>query len=618
MLVQASETAVNLLAQDDFGIVYFIQNAQQFWSELDDLLRVPAEVTLSLLDTTLRRFVSLCASYHEQYLQSPLQLEHACQQLLNSELFTFHSERMCELIIEDAQSKTDPHVQLILYTILLYYGRRQTSFLRSSKRWKPLIPLLIDHVLVEIDPETEFTVLSASSASGSRQSIFMGPVTIEAKLRCLGVRLLYEVCRVQNLSAQDLRVFTNSFIDYLFDLVEQTRFVPDETFNYSVIKLLVALNEQFMVAGLDKKTALSFGKTSEVQNRVVHVLTSRLGSSKTFGANMIFMLNRASQSTDDLCMQLLVLKLLYILFTSKATSTFFYTNDLCVLVDVFLRELVDLGEENESLRQTYLRVLHPLLTKTQLRDVSYKRPQIVMTLESLIRQTQFREVNPTTKRLVERCLSGEWCMQMRKSSFDRDAITAEGNFREGSPSQDVVASTVHDTSPAQTPMSATLERSSSISKPRQLKSSRSIDNLKATFSPRLGVETHRRPSVESAPSFGGATSGATGTAARRPSKSGSMDSGAFLSHQYATRQANLHTSPSSPGSISLPPNPSTVPQKSRRPPPPPPVRRKSPPTAVGMTNGGAIITAIASSSSSVLKKFGNSRGQSTDFMKGMI
>ncbi|KAI6038587.1 hypothetical protein EDC04DRAFT_2868267 [Pisolithus marmoratus] len=613
MLVQTSETAVNLLAQDEFGIVYYIENAQQFWSELDDLLRVPAEATLSLLDTTLRRFVSLCASCHEQYLQSPLQLEHACQQLLDSELFTFHSERMCELIIEDAQSKTDPHVQLILYTILLYYGRRQSSFLRSSKRWKPLIPLLMDHVLVEIDPETEFMNLVPSSASGSRHSIFMGPVTIEAKLRYLGVRLLYEVCRVQNLSAQDLRVFTDSFIDHLFELVEQTRFVPDETFNYSVIKLLVALNEQFMVAGLDKKTTHSFGKVSEARNRVLHVLTSRLGSNKTFAQNMIFMLNRASQSTDDLCMQLLVLKLLYILFTSKVTSTFFYTNDLCVLVDVFLRELVDLGEENESLRQTYLRVLHPLLTRTQLRDVPYKRPQIVMTLESLIRQTQFREVNPTTKRLVERCLSGDWCIQLRKSSFDKNAITAEDYFREGSPSREVAASTVHDTSPAQTPTSATLDRSSSISKLKQMKSSRSIDNFKAMLSPRLGVETHRRPSVESAPGFGGATSGATGTAARRPSKSGSADSGAFPPHQYATRHANLHAAPLPSGAVSLPSNPPTAPQKSRRPPPPPPIRRKSPPTAVGMTNGGAIMTAIASSSSSVLKKLGNSRGQSTDF-----
>lgn len=40
----------------------------------------------------------------EQYLQSPLQFEHACTLLLDSELFEFHSERMCEIIVDDAQA----------------------------------------------------------------------------------------------------------------------------------------------------------------------------------------------------------------------------------------------------------------------------------------------------------------------------------------------------------------------------------------------------------------------------------------------------------------------------------------------------------------------------------
>ena len=52
-------------------------------------------------------------------------------------------------------------------------------------------------------------------------------------------------------------------------------------------------------------------------------------------------------------MQLLVLKLLYLLFTTKGTSEYFYTNDLRVLVDVFLREIVDLDEESESVQPLY-------------------------------------------------------------------------------------------------------------------------------------------------------------------------------------------------------------------------------------------------------------------------
>jgi hypothetical protein len=52
-------------------------------------------------------------------------------------------------------------------------------------------------------------------------------------------------------------------------------------------------------------------------------------------------------------MQLLVLKLLYLLFTTRGTEEFFYTNDLRVLVDVFIRELVNLDEDSESVRSIF-------------------------------------------------------------------------------------------------------------------------------------------------------------------------------------------------------------------------------------------------------------------------
>jgi hypothetical protein len=49
-------------------------------------------------------------------------------------------------------------------------------------------------------------------------------------------------------------------------------------------------------------------------------------------------------------MQLLLLKMLYLLFTTPGTHEYFYTNDLRVLVDVFIRELTNLPEESESVR----------------------------------------------------------------------------------------------------------------------------------------------------------------------------------------------------------------------------------------------------------------------------
>jgi hypothetical protein len=116
----------------------------------------------------------------------------------------------------------------------------------------------MDHVLVEIDPDTQDTYYGSGSSNAGGYGAPV-PVPIEAKLRNLNTRLLYEVCRVQKLSVQDLReytglitewqwlmkvtpgIFDDSFLDYLFDLVEQTRNMHDEIFNYSVIKLIVSI-----------------------------------------------------------------------------------------------------------------------------------------------------------------------------------------------------------------------------------------------------------------------------------------------------------------------------------------------------------------------------------------
>ncbi|KAH8833744.1 hypothetical protein DL96DRAFT_1578218 [Flagelloscypha sp. PMI_526] len=594
------------LTSDSLDIVYVVDNAQQFWSELEDKISFPPDhvPSLSQLDAALKGYIGFCATYHEQYLQSPLQLEHASHMLCDSsELFVFHSERMCELLCDEVQSTTNPHTQLIIYHIMLTYGRRRTEFFRSHKRWQPLIPLLMDHVLVEIDPLVEDSYLN-HGAGTSNSGAMLNSAPIEAKLRNLGVELLYEVCRVQKMSMSDLRIFDDTFLDHLFQLVEETRDMPDESFNYAVIKLIVALNEQFMVATLDgsKSPQSHSDSISDSKNRVLRVLMQRLGSSKTFGENMIFMLNRAGRTPEDLCMQLLVLKILYLLFTTHGTSEYFYTNDLCVLVDVFLRELVDLDEDSESLRHTYLRVLHPLLTRTQLKDVPYKRPQIVNSLESLLRNSRIREVNATTKRLVERCLSGEWCVQHR--SREPPSSLHPPPARSASPRSESGISQAHSQfGLSSVTASVQLERSGST-KTKLLKSSKSVENFHAHTSgssssqkpTRSVLDGVRRGSNASSNSMTGVASakvstGAGTTPRRKDTADSSIVDGAYADRHRHTTYTQENKSTTSP---QLSPTASTdsAPNPRRSAPPPPGKRRKPPAVPVGKTNGGATVTKI--------------------------
>jgi hypothetical protein len=52
--------------------------------------------------------------------------------------------------------------------------------------------------------------------------------------------------------------------------------------------------------------------------------------------------------TDDTCIQILILKLLYAIFTRMNLYEYFYTNDLYVLVDIILREVCGLGDTKEA------------------------------------------------------------------------------------------------------------------------------------------------------------------------------------------------------------------------------------------------------------------------------
>ena len=56
--------------------------------------------------------------------------------------------------------------------------------------------------MVEIDPDIEDTY--AGTSVGRNTNLIAVPIPIEARLRSLSMRLLFEVCRMQVLSVPDL------------------------------------------------------------------------------------------------------------------------------------------------------------------------------------------------------------------------------------------------------------------------------------------------------------------------------------------------------------------------------------------------------------------------------
>jgi len=176
------------------------------------------------------------------------------------------------------------------------------------------------------------------------------------------------------------------------------------------------LNEQYMVAATTAAVD-PVSPNAPLTNRVVKVLSLHGPLYRTFGENIILLLNRETETS----LQLLILKLLYLLFTTRATYEYFYTNDLRVLLDVIIRNLLDLPNDAMSLRHTYLRVLYPLLAHTQLNHrPHYKRDEILKVLAILggSDSVHFAPADETTVRLVERVSKVPWLAEPGAAAAD--------------------------------------------------------------------------------------------------------------------------------------------------------------------------------------------------------
>ena len=212
----------------------------------------------------------------------------------------------------------------------------------------------------------------------------------------------------------------------------------------------------------------------------------------------------------------------------------------------------------------------------------------------MISNTMIREISPTTKRLVERCLSGDWCVQLVE--------LRRGTKRSQSPSSD-------GSSTLSPPANITLMPIGSFSAGKSLKQSKSVENLtSARFDPpkltlRSPLDQIFRPSnasVASLPAL--ATSSKNGSNITHKKRSTTLGQDVSYSFQHNGSPGHIPSSISESIKTISDDSASLISKPHRRPPPAPPKRRKPPAIPIGRTNGGAVITSIRSSEPSPLSK----------------
>ncbi|KAF2400029.1 hypothetical protein EJ06DRAFT_530795 [Trichodelitschia bisporula] len=365
----------------EFEVSYNLENAQQFWTELDDILSVKCD-THELIDNVLRSFLAFTTRFKDDYLRTEQEIAHCSYRLLASPIFGTHADYVRHQVAYALlQEDEGPSLNLIA-AILLYEGRVHEETFELLQQ-VGAFPRLVELI----------------------QAWGEDPVLHRALLD-----LMYEMSRIQRLTWEDLSAVTDAFVIFLFGITESLSSDVTDPYHYPVIRVLLVLNEQYIVSANVTPT-----HPTPLTNRVLKALSTNLSSYKTFGENLILLLNRESETS----LQLLILKLLYMLFSSSATAEYFYTNDLHVLLDVILRNLLDLPAEEpamQALRHTYLRVLFPLLANSQLRrpGMAYKQPEIRQVLRFLAAAPSadtarhFAPADPTTVRLAARCCAVDW------------------------------------------------------------------------------------------------------------------------------------------------------------------------------------------------------------------
>ncbi|PHH59001.1 hypothetical protein CDD81_3959 [Ophiocordyceps australis] len=349
---------------------------EQVWVELGHCVS-RAHHSHESIDDALRKWLQLTTRLHLGTNDSHDQVPSCAYCLLNSQLFEANAHYVRTQIIHSLLQEDDSEPLHAIVSLLLLDGRGdETTFARMID--EACFPRLLDLI-------------------NNRQD------DGDLRLHRLLLQLLYDMSRVQRLKTEDLSLVQDAFVHRLFDIIEGVSNDVEDPYHYPTIRVLLVLNEQYMLASTDSDGSAE----GQLTNRIVKCLSLYGHVYRTFGENIILLLNRETETS----LQLLILKLLYLVFTTKATYEYFYTNDLRVLVDVIIRNLMDLPDEKMSLRHTYLRVMYPLLAHTQLKQAPhYKRDEVIRVLRILrgSHNAHFAPADETTLRLVQRVANVEW------------------------------------------------------------------------------------------------------------------------------------------------------------------------------------------------------------------
>lgn len=379
----------------------------QFWDKMEELLNVDF-LNESEVNSALVSFIKISADHYKDIVKTDQDLYRIGLMLVESPMFV-HSSDFClrKLLSLLSIDLLELNLKLIIAYVILYkckidlhsldtllenqgftvlYNNIYSNFAYLSKYGDDNKGMME----IEVKSETEVDILE------------------EIKhLTTILIDMLYQFFKYSKCEISSLQIIDDFFIYFLMKSLRSD--VIDDTFNNVKFKLLLALNEQYMIFACDY----------DIENKVYEFLLNQT-MSKNFIGLLLLKFNRETDTT----ILIMICKIIYIVLTKNLSiaRNFFYLNDLNVFVDVLLRNLTNISEDEEILRNTYLRVFEPLLNNSELSATHYHKSEILETLKYLSSVDNFCSNNvatieqKTTARLAMKCLEEVTWLGYEKNS----------------------------------------------------------------------------------------------------------------------------------------------------------------------------------------------------------
>ena len=159
--------------------------------------------------------------------------------------------------------------------------------------------------------------------------------------------------------------------------------LPGKEFCKVLLDLMVETSEEIFLNAAKASVALLGHYDVGGRNQFLIALKDH-SDNQHFGEAVLHHLNEQHYPYEDENMLAQTLESLKYIFTWSETSKYFFTNDMKVIVDIAIRELVNLPVQDD-IRKNYLDVLNALMQNSQwLSQGRYKRAEICEVLESIL------------------------------------------------------------------------------------------------------------------------------------------------------------------------------------------------------------------------------------------